>query len=40
MGFWNKVGKVVGTVIEHAPEILGALQLKSKHLYKKRQIEE
>lgn len=26
MGFWNKVGKVVGTVIENAPEIMGALQ--------------
>ncbi|WP_077619814.1 hypothetical protein [Bacillus sinesaloumensis] len=26
MGFWNKVGKVVGTVIDHAPEVLNALQ--------------
>ncbi|THE11946.1 hypothetical protein E1I69_13115 [Bacillus timonensis] len=26
MGFWNKVGKVVGAVIDHAPEVIGALQ--------------
>lgn len=26
VGFWNKVGKVVGAVIESAPEIMGALQ--------------
>lgn len=26
MGFWDKVGKIIGTVIEKAPEVMGALQ--------------